>query len=80
VRVAVALVDDYIAGQEHAKLGLGLECLVGERRVAGAEDRVRLSVDAELLFQRRLHVDLAEDAEALLLQLLADAYDCLVER
>jgi hypothetical protein len=80
VRVAVALVDDDVAGQEHAELGFGRECLVRERRVAGAEDRVRLPLDAELLFQRRLHVDLAEDAEALVLQLLADALDCLVER
>ena len=69
MRVAVALVDDDVAGEQHAEVGFGLECLVCERRVAGAEDHVRLDVDSELLFQGRLHVDLAQDAEALALQL-----------
>jgi len=65
LRLTVAPVDDDVAGQEHAEVRFGLERLVCERRVARAEDRVRVPVDAELLFQRRLHVDLAEDAEAL---------------
>jgi hypothetical protein len=52
---------------------------VGERRVAGAEDHVRLLLDAKLLAQRRLYVDLAEHAEALRLQFLADAFDSVVK-
>ena len=50
---------------------------MGKRRVAGTEDQVRLDLDAELLPQRRLHVDLAENAEAFVLQLLADVLDGL---
>jgi len=75
VRLAVAVVDDDVAGQEHSQLGLGLERAMGERRVAGAEDHVLLALHSEPRLQGRLHVDLAEDAEALRLQLLANALD-----
>jgi hypothetical protein len=36
---------------------------VGERRVARFEDQVGLALDAQLLAQRRPHIDLAEHAE-----------------
>ena len=48
-------------------------------RVAGAEDQVRLPLDAQLLAQRCLHVDLAQHAEALAPELLADALDRALE-
>jgi peroxiredoxin family protein len=54
--LAVPLVDDHVAGQQHAELGFGLQRLVGEWWVAGAEDQVRLSLDTEFLAQRRLHM------------------------
>jgi hypothetical protein len=41
--------------------GSALERVVGERRVAGAEDQVRLLFDAELLLQRGLHVALTSE-------------------
>ena len=41
---------------------------MGERRVAGAEDSVGRALDAELFLQRRLDVDVAEDAEPLALE------------
>jgi hypothetical protein len=53
---------------------------VGERRLAGAEAQVRLAFDAELRLQRRLHVDLAEDAEALFLEQRLHAFYGLVNR
>jgi hypothetical protein len=73
VGVAVATVDGDVAGEQGAELGFGLEGLVGERRVARAEDEVGLAVDAELLFHGGLDVDLAEDAESFGLELGADA-------
>ena len=74
VRRAVTSVDDDVAGQQRAEIGLRLERPVGERWVAGAEDQVGLAVDAELLLQRGLDVDLAEDSESLRLELLAYAF------
>ena len=68
-------VDDDVAGEQHAEVGLGLERLVGERRVAGAEDQVRLALDSELLAQRRLYVDLAEHTEPFRLQLCSHSLD-----
>src|SRR5689334_13156363 len=41
---------------------------MGDRRIAGAEDHVARDVDAELLFELRLNIDRAEDAEAFGLQ------------
>jgi Sulfite exporter TauE/SafE len=78
--LAAPLVDDHVAGQQHAELGFGLQRLVGERRVAGTEDQVRLSLDAELLPHRRVHVDLAQHPEPLRLQLGSHALDSLDKR
>jgi hypothetical protein len=78
--LARAHIDDDVAGQKRAELRFGRECLVRERRIAGTEDRVRLSLDAELLLQRRLHVDLAEDAEARRLQFASHTLDSLGKR
>src|SRR6187551_189073 len=78
--LAVALVHHDVAGQERAELRFGRQRLVGEARVAGAEDGVGLALDAELLAQGRLDVDLTQDAEAFLLQLGADPLDGVGER
>jgi hypothetical protein len=43
LRLAAALEDDDVAGREHAEFELGLQRLVGERRVARFEDQVRLA-------------------------------------
>ena len=49
VRLTLLLVDDDVAREQDAELGLGLERGVRERRVAGPEDEVGLAVDAEFL-------------------------------
>ncbi|MEY9490924.1 hypothetical protein RKD26_006803 [Streptomyces calvus] len=63
--VAVAA-DHDVAGQEQADAAVGFQGLVGERRVARAEDQVVLHAVAELGFEGGLDVDLGEDAEALI--------------
>src|SRR5665213_2952720 len=65
VRRLVTAVDDDVAREQRAELGLDRERAVRERRVARAEDEIWLLFDAELLVQSRLHVDLAEHTEAL---------------
>ena len=55
-------------GRQHAQLVLDLQRLVGEGRIAGAEDSVRRHVGAELGLERGLHINVREDAEALLLE------------
>ena len=50
-----------------------------ERRVARAQDHVAAKVDAELLLQRGLDVDLGEDPEAFLLQGSRDLLQRLLE-
>ena len=69
-----------VAAAVLASLGLDLEGVVRERRIARAEDQVPLRLDPELRAQRRLHVDLAEDAEALRLQFASHPLDSLGKR
>ena len=45
------------------QLVLGLESTVRQRRIAGAEDDVRLEVDVDLLLERFAHIDRRQDAE-----------------
>ena len=59
VRVTLLLVDDDVAREQDAELGLGLQRGVGERWVAGPEDEVGLAVRAECSPERRLDIDLA---------------------
>src|SRR5450755_3900535 len=65
-------VDDDVAGQEDAELGLGLQRGVGELRVARPENQVWVAIDVELLLEGCLHVDLAQHAEPLAGELRAD--------
>ena len=74
------LVHDDVAGEQRPELGLGFERRMRQRRVARAEDQVRLPVDVQLVLEGRLHVNLAEHAEALGGQLLAYAGDGVCER
>jgi hypothetical protein len=62
----------HVAGKQDAQLGLGLQRAVGQLGVAGAEDQVWVAIDAELLLEGCLHVDLAQHAEPLAGELLAD--------
>ena len=71
VGLTLLLVDDDVAREQDAELGFGLQRGVCERRVAGAEDEVGLAVDAEFPLERRLDVDLAQHAEALVREFLA---------
>ena len=68
-----SVADHDVARQQQADRGVGAQGPVGERRVAGAEDQVVLHLLAQLLAQRRLHVDLGQHAEALGLERIADA-------
>ena len=56
-----------IAGQHGSDLVLDLQGFVGQRRVAGPEDK------------RRLHVDLGNDARALAIETLGDAENGLIK-
>jgi hypothetical protein len=75
----VPLVDHHVAGQHHAHLQLRGERPEGELGVAGAQDAVAPEVDADLLLQRVLHVDLGEHAEALGLEHVGHPGERLVE-
>src|SRR5690606_24874053 len=76
----VCSVDDDVARQQQPEVQLGAECLVCERRVAGAENDVRPELYVQLLLQRGAYVDLGEHTEALGRQRLAHALDCSVIR
>src|SRR6478672_2417282 len=54
-----------VAGEHGGDGGVDLQRLVGQLGPARAEDDVRRDVDVELRLERRLQVDLGEDAEAL---------------
>ena len=72
--------DNHIARQQQAGSPVRRQGPVRERRVTCPEDDVLLHLLAELLPQRRLHVDLGQHAEANCLQRLADLGVCLGER
>ena len=71
--------NDYVAGQQKADVGFGLQCAMRERRVAGAEDAVGPSLGAQLDLHGGLHVDLGQDPEALGRQRLGDTRDTEAE-
>jgi hypothetical protein len=70
---------DHVAGQHQPDLAVDVHRPVRQRRVAGAEYEVVLHVRAEFLFQRRLHVDLGEDAEPLLYQRVTGTLHRVIE-
>ena len=57
-----------VAGQQQSQIDLLLESLVGQRRIARAENNVAREFDPELFLQLRLYVDLRENAEAFVLE------------
>src|SRR5690606_20419446 len=67
-----------VAWQHCADAAFLLQGLVGESRVAGAEDDVRSKFDIQLLLQRRRDVDGGEDTEPLGSQRRRDVIDRLV--
>lgn len=68
--------DDDIAGQQAVDGRVGLEGLMGQRRIAGAQDAVGGHLHVQLVPQRGLDVDFGQDAEALVGQGLADPLFC----
>jgi len=64
---AALLIDNHIEGQQQTKVDLLLQCVVGKRRIACAQDHVAGEVDAQLLFELGLNVNLAEYAESFFL-------------
>src|SRR3972149_6564456 len=62
------LVHYYVAGEEEPHGGVRLQSPVGQRWIAGPQDDVSTEVLVQLLLDRRLYVDLRQDAEALLLE------------
>jgi hypothetical protein len=65
-------VDDHVAGQQRPEFECLAHRLVGQRRVARAEDGIVPEVLVEVLLRGRLRVDTTEDAEPLLSQRLDD--------
>ena len=76
---AFGATDDHVARQQHAEVRLDLRAARRELGVAGTPDQVRLDLLPELCPQRGLHVDLAQHAEPLLLQLVLDPLNHLRE-
>jgi hypothetical protein len=74
------LLHDDIARQHGADLGLELEGVVRQLRVASPEDSVGTKVLAQLRLQRGAHVDVRKHPEALALQHLTDPRNRLIER
>lgn len=79
MRVALLLVNHDVARQEGAEIRLGIESLVGQRRVAGAKDQVRLALDAELLLELGPDVYLGENPVTGLLEQSASPFYGLFE-
>src|SRR5579859_277236 len=71
---------DDVAGKQQANLRIFGERLMRERRITGAENNVRLHLDAELLMQRALDIYLRQYAEALVFQCVPDLCNRLFVR
>src|ERR1019366_115854 len=50
-----------VAWQQQSEVDFVLESLVGDRRVAGAENHIPREVDPQLFFELCLYIDLTED-------------------
>lgn len=61
---AIHLLNDYVTRKHGPDLVLGFQCLMGHHRIAGTEYDLGTEVGADLLLQRRMHVDPCQDAEA----------------
>ena len=68
IDLALVFVDDAVAGKQQAQVDLRVKCLVREGRIAGPEDQITREIATQLLFQLRPYIDLAENAEALVLE------------
>ena len=62
----VGFVDDDVTREECAEFDLLGQSLVCQRGIAGAENPILAELLAEFLLERRLDVDVTEDAEFLL--------------
>ena len=56
-------VHDDIAGEEQADVLLLRERLMGQARIAGAQDPILAEIQVELLLERARHVDASQDSE-----------------
>ena len=65
---AVLLLNQDVARKHRSDLVLKCERLMGELRVACAQNEIRPEVDADLLIQGVLHVDLGQHPKAMVLQ------------
>ena len=79
-RAVPRVADDDVARQHRAHFVFQLERLMGERRIAGAQNPIAGIIDAYLRLQRLRDIDIADDAEPLLLQGLDRAIHRLIER
>ena len=55
--------DDQVAGRQQTDVRLGLQGLMRQRRISGAQDAVGQYVGAEPLLDRALDIDVAQHAE-----------------
>jgi hypothetical protein len=70
---------DHVARQQQADVGVSLDRAVGEWGIARTEYPVRPALDIELGLERRLDVDVGEDAESFRFQGRGDFRDGGVE-
>jgi hypothetical protein len=71
---------DDVARQQQADVGHCLQCLVSQRWITCAQDAVCRHVGTKLLLHGSLHIDVAEDAEALDLECGDGLCQRLIER
>lgn len=76
---AIHFAQDDIARQHRTHPRLNPDGLVRHFRVAGPKDAVGLHLDVDLLFHRRLDVNLGQNAEAIFGQRIADAQLRLID-
>jgi hypothetical protein len=69
-----------VARQQYANLPADIDRLMGQLRVARAQDQIVLYVLTELGLQRRLHIDLGQHTKSLLRERLPCTSDRIVER
>ena len=76
---AVVFPHSDVTREEEPDAQFHLEGLMGELWIARAQDDVSAEFKVELRLQRGLHVDLSQDAKALLLQRVRNARPCILK-
>jgi hypothetical protein len=73
------LPNDDVARQQQSNVRIGAQCLVRDPRIADAENPITAFVNGKLLFEYRLHVDVADYSKPLFLQLARKQLQGMIE-